>query len=257
MAQTAGEKYIEAMSANTTAPATVADYQAEADRLSFLMPPTRKQTIYDLASDLSTGLAAQAASGRPASIGYGLAKGFNLFSENSKALRAQSDAVKQSLMKTAYAAVEQRRAETDALRAKGADYDFKIALEEMKKTGEFLAGTNNIAGSWNYILSKVDPTTNTYKMVPDGKGNMVQYDPSKDPFYKTAKAILETPKTETRNVPGEGQVSIQTPGFNVDATLNLQGQGAPQAAIDFLRANDTKENRAYFQEKYGSLPGGM
>tara|TARA_R110000737_G_scaffold219307_1_gene235407 strand:- start:599 stop:1366 length:768 start_codon:yes stop_codon:yes gene_type:complete len=255
MAQTAGEKFIESMSASATAPATMTDYQTEADRLSFLLPPTRKQNIYDLASDLSTGLAAQAASGQPASIGYGLAGGFNLFSKNAEALRTQADAVKQSLMKTAYASVEKRRAETEELRIKGADYDFKIALEEMKKTGEFLAGTNNIAGSWNYILSKVDPNTNQYKMVPDGKGGTVQYDPSTDAFYGVAKGILQEPKTETRLVPGQGQVSIQTPGFDVDGTLNLQG--APQAAIDFLKANNTPENREYFKEKYGSLPGEM
>jgi len=81
VAQTVGQQYIDAMSGAKTAPATVSDYQAEAERLSFLVPETPRATIYDLASDLSAGLAAQAASGQPASIGYGLAAGFNKISD--------------------------------------------------------------------------------------------------------------------------------------------------------------------------------
>ena len=50
-------------------------------QMSMLFPAPRRQTIFDLASDLSAGLAAQAASGQAPSIGYGLAAGFNALSD--------------------------------------------------------------------------------------------------------------------------------------------------------------------------------
>ena len=256
MAKTPGQQYLDTMSGVATPPpATMADYQSEADRLSFLAPAPQRQSIYDLASDLSAGLAAQAASGQPASIGYGLTTGFNMFSKNSQALRKQAAAVKQQIMLKAYESVENRRAEQKALQAKAADYDFKAQLEALKQSGGLFGGTSTEAGAWNYILSKIDPVTNDYKMVPDGRGGMEKYNPDEDAFYNVAKGVLQQSKTETRNVPGKGQVSIQTPGFNVDDTLNLSG--APQAAIDWLKDNDTPENRKYFIAKYGSLPEGM
>ena len=244
MAKTPGQQYLDMMGGLTPPPpATMADYQAAANRLSFLAPAPQRQTIYDLASDLSAGLAAQAVSGQPASIGYGLTAGFNMFSKNSQALRKQAAAVKQQIMLKAYESVENRRAEQKALQAKAADYDFKAQLEALKQSGGLFKGSSTPASAWNYILSKIDPVTNDYKMVPDGKGGMEKYNPKNDAWYRVA------------NVPGQGQVSIQTPGFNVDATLNLQG--APQAAIDFLKNNDTPENRKYFIAKYGRLPEGM
>ena len=228
MAKTPGEQYLETMGGLTPPPAaTMADYQSEADRLSFLAPAPQRQSIYDLASDLSAGLAAQAASGQPASIGYGLTAGFNTFSKNSQALRKQTAAVKQQIMLKAYEAVENRRSEQKAIQAKAADYDFKAQLEAIKTNGGFFEGNSLPAKSWNYILSKVDPSTNDYKMVPDGKGGMVKYNPDDDVFYRTSKKILEQPKTQIINEPGKGNVSIQTPGFNVDATLNLNKSTQP------------------------------
>ena len=52
MAQTVGQQYIDAMSGAKTAPATVSDYQAEAERLSFLVPETPRATIYDLEREI-------------------------------------------------------------------------------------------------------------------------------------------------------------------------------------------------------------
>ena len=234
MAKTPGEQYLETMGGLTPPPAaTMADYQSEADRLSFLAPAPQRQSIYD----------------------YGLTAGFNTFSKNSQALRKQTAAVKQQIMLKAYEAVENRRAEQKAIQAKAADYDFKAQLEALKQGGGLFGGTSTEASAWNYILTKIDPLTNDYKMVPDGKGGMKKYNPDEDAFYKVAKGVLQQPKTETRNIPGEGQVSIQTPGFDVNNTLGLSG--APQAAIDFLKDNDTPENRKYFEIKYGSLPEGM
>tara|TARA_R110000803_G_scaffold204331_1_gene270264 strand:+ start:335 stop:1153 length:819 start_codon:yes stop_codon:yes gene_type:complete len=230
-----GDQYLKMMQGNASAPATMQDYQAEADRLSFLLPQTRKPSIYDMASDLSQGLAQQAASGKPASVGYGLAAGFNLFSENSEKLREKRKAAQQTLMTMAYQDVEKKRAEQKAMRSTAMDYDFKMRLEQMKKTGELFGGTNNDASAWNYILSKIDPATNDWKMVPDGKGGVMKYDPSTDPHYSVAKANLEQSKTEVRNVPGQGQVQIQTPGYNVSGALNLNEGATSTPAIGFIK----------------------
>ena len=230
-----GDQYLKMMQGNASAPATMQDYQAEADRLSFLLPQTRKPSIYDMASDLSQGLAQQAASGKPASVGYGLAAGFNLFSENSEKLREKRKAAQQTLMTMAYQDVEKKRAEQKAMRSTAMDYDFNMRLEQMKKTGELFGGTNNDASAWNYILSKIDPATNDWKMVPDGKGGAIQYDPNEDAYYAVAKATLEQAKTEVRNVEGKGQVQIQTPGYNVSGALNLNEGASPTPAIGFIK----------------------
>ena len=63
---------------------TYDDISKRASELSMLMPKTQTRGLYGLASDLSRGLVQQAASGRPSSIGYGLAAGFNLYSEAEK-----------------------------------------------------------------------------------------------------------------------------------------------------------------------------
>jgi len=251
-----GDQYLQMMQNTGSAPATMEDYQAEAERLSFLTPQAQRPSFYDLATDLSIGLTEQAQSGKPSSIGYGLAAGFNRFSKAQKSLREQTQAVKQQIMMKAYESVEQKRKEQQSLNEKAADYSFKAEIERMKNTGQLFGGTSTSAGAWNYILSKIDPVTNDYKMVPDGSGGMKKYDPSSDAHYQVAKSVLEAPKTETRNVPGQGQVSIQTPGFNVNSSLGIN-TGASQIAIDYLKTNDTPANRAAFVSKYGSLPAGM
>jgi len=231
-----GDQYLEMLKNTQAAPATMQDYQTAAEKLSFLMPQQRSSNLYDMASDLSRGLAEQAASGRPPSVGYGLATGFNLSSKNTEALKEKREAAKQALMTMAYQDVEKKRAEQKAMRTTAMDYDFKMQLEQMKKTGELFGGTNNDASAWNYILSKVDPATNDWKMVPDGKGGVMKYDPSTDPHYSVAKANLEQSKTEVRNVPGQGQVQIQTPGFDVSGALNLNQGATPPPAIGSIKS---------------------
>ena len=75
-------------------PSIVPDYTKSYERyLGILEPLTEgspSPTIYDLASSLSKGLTAQAQSGRSPSVGYGLAAGFNDFSDYSRA-RRQAD----------------------------------------------------------------------------------------------------------------------------------------------------------------------
>ena len=64
-AQSVQQQYLDALNqSNQVAPTSVADIQAEAARLSQLFGGNqRRPTLYDMASSLSQGLAAQAASG--------------------------------------------------------------------------------------------------------------------------------------------------------------------------------------------------
>ena len=68
--QSVQQQYLDALNqSNQVAPTSVADIQAEAARLSQLFGGNqRRPTLYDMASSLSQGLAAQAASGRPPSV---------------------------------------------------------------------------------------------------------------------------------------------------------------------------------------------
>ena len=119
----------------------------------------------------------------------------------------------------------------------------------MKNSGELFGGTSTDAGAWNYILSKIDRNTGRFKMVPDGKGGMMPYDPSKDPYYQVSKGVLEQPKTEIRNEPGKGQVQITTPGFNVDGILGVQKPTPTPEAINALRSDPSKYDQ--FVDYYG------
>jgi hypothetical protein len=78
----------------TYRPEIVPDYtEAYSRYLNILQPLTErspKPSIYDLASSLSKGLTAQAQSSAPPSIGFGLAAGFNDFSDYTRA-RRQAD----------------------------------------------------------------------------------------------------------------------------------------------------------------------
>jgi len=78
----------------TYRPEIVPDYTKAYSRyLNILQPLTErspKPSIYDLASSLSKGLTAQAQSSAPPSIGFGLAAGFNDFSDYTRA-RRQAD----------------------------------------------------------------------------------------------------------------------------------------------------------------------
>ena len=98
-------EYFKQLQAMQNQPQSGIDLEAinkKAQELSFLMPTTRKRGLYGMASDLSRGLVEQAASGRPSSIGYGLAAGFNLYSEAAQKRQERADEMRSKLMQMAY-----------------------------------------------------------------------------------------------------------------------------------------------------------
>ena len=64
---------------STITPGYQDSYKRYLEMLAPMPQAPRRASIYDLASNLSKGLTAQAQSGQPPSIGGGLAAGFNSF----------------------------------------------------------------------------------------------------------------------------------------------------------------------------------
>lgn len=241
------EDIIALYSAQTSAPVTAADIQAQSEQLAGLFPQQRKQNIFDLASAVGAGLVGAASD--PRGLGAGLTAGFQAFNEKAAKLKSDRDAIRQQISLLAYEQVQNKRKEQADIRAKALDQAFDLQIEKMKNSGELFGGTSTEAGAWNYILSKIDRTTGNYKMVPDGAGGMKPYDPNADPYFKVAKATLEQAKTEMRNEPGVGQVQITTPGFDVDAVIGAKKPTAPIEAINALRDDPSKYDE--FVEYYG------
>jgi len=227
-----GDQYLEMMQGTATAPATMQDYQAEADRLSFLLPQTRKPSIYDMASNLSQGLAQQAASGKPASVGYGLAAGFNLFSEGMELRRQKREQQKQQLMEAAYSSVEIKRAEAKALAEQAGTYDFEVALENAKNGEQgIFAGLNSTEGRALNFLAR-------YRANPSLKiTNPAEYD--------AAVAFLGS-KFKTIVVDGN---TISVPVYDV---AKLFGENSSTAAV-VTEMPDNINTQAEYDAWVGSL----
>jgi len=152
-------------------PIDMADVDTKAGEISSLFPTPRRANIYDLASDLSAGLAAQAASGQPASIGYGLAAGFNKFSDAAALRRQKTDEMKQSIRLKAYEMVESARKEQVEFRKLAAEAGYDYMLEMAKKGGGMFPDTNMDGVSANYLIEahrKLDEGDDSMIFKPDG-----------------------------------------------------------------------------------------
>lgn len=156
-----GDKYLTMMESIQASPVSNTDIFAEAQRLSSLFPQQRNANFFDLATALSKGLTAQAMSGQPASVGQGLAMGFNAFSEGvAKRQEAKENFVKE-LQMMAYQSLEKKRAEQLALRKEAGTMDFKLALERAKQgEGGVFSGLNSPEGRALDFMAryKEDPT---------------------------------------------------------------------------------------------------
>ena len=247
MAKTPGQQYLEMMKGTGTAPATMSDYQAEANRLSFLAPAPQRQTIYDLASDLSAGLAAQAASGQAPSIGYGFAQGFKMFNDAEAARRNKAEQMKQSLVLKAYGELQDKRQKSIDYRQLAATKALEAEIEA-RGSSDYFAGSGLENQARNYITkAQIAASKKDYSLMYDSNGDFL-------PQYEQARDIINAPKT-----------SYQTSGSTVvpvitTSTIDFERyerKKPNQKAIDFLKTNDTEENRSAFIEKYGALPEGF
>ena len=211
--KTVQQQYLEALQAasQNQAPINYGDIRSEAAQLSQLFGGNqRRPTIYDVASDLSRGLAQQAASGRPPSVGYGLAAGFNLFSEATRKKRAAADALNQKLMEMAYAKTEKERERQLEFSKLATSAGFEYKLQQLKESGGKMDGTGPKVWAWNIILeAERDPTLKTRAPAD----------------YAAAVAILEK---ESRNIvqTEQGAVQVVVPGYDVGRIFPGAGSGS-------------------------------
>ena len=183
-------------------PVTQEDIAEQMRLYQDLFPQSRRQNIFDLASQLGAGLAAQAQSGQPASIGMGLTMGFNLFNEQANRLREQNEKIRRD-----FALFARQQAEAQNQRElQAAQKVLEMQFDLAKAGGKGIFPENSMTGAAiNLILAAKD-------------------DPNKlkSPEVAFAKAFLETPKTVQTD---EGTGYIQ--GFNVDEILGIDA-GPPE-----------------------------
>jgi hypothetical protein len=212
--KTIEQQYLEALqgASQNQAPINYGDIRSEAAQLSQLFGGNRRRpTIYDVASDLSRGLAQQAASGRPPSVGYGLAAGFNLFSEATEKKRAAAQALNQKLMELAYAKTEKERERQLEFQKLAAQAGFEYQLQQLKETGGRIKGTGKDVWAWNIILEAQDNP---------------QYKKDNASDYAAAVAIVG----ESKQIQTEEGV-IEVPGFNVDVIFPPKGATLPGVVV--------------------------
>ena len=181
------------------------DISKRASELSMLIPTTRRRGLYNMASDLSRGLVAQAASGRPSSVGYGLAAGFNLYNEAELKRQDKAEELRSKLMQMAYTDIEKKREDSKAMQTTMLGAQFKYDLAALKESGGSYKGTSTEANDLNIILAgEADPALKT------------------SAAYKLAKARLQKEKRTTVQTERGVEVII-TPGLDIE---ELFGRGS-------------------------------
>ncbi|HAG71291.1 MAG TPA: hypothetical protein DCL66_03730 [Gammaproteobacteria bacterium] len=217
-------KKLEELQKTRTAP-TYDDISTRASELSMLMPQQRRANFYDLATSLSQGLTQQAASGRPSSVGYGLAAGFNLFSEAAQKRRVTADEMQTKLMQMAYTDIEKKRADSKLMQEKMLDSNFDYEIEMLKNNGGYFKGKSVEAAALNLMIqAEKDPAL------------------KETPEYKVALAILTKPRQSTVQTE-EGLQSITIPGLDLssvfsDAPAGPAADTTPPAGATFTGKYD-------------------
>ena len=226
-----GDDYLQMMQNTESAPATMQDYQDEAQRLSFLMPESQQPNFFDLATSLSQGLAAQAQSGKYQSIGLGLAAGLNSFSEGQKVKRAARQKYKQELMQMAYESVEKKRAEARELAEKAGTYDFEVALEQAKNSGQgIFGGLNSVEGRALDFLAR-------YKKNPSLRDtNRADFDAAV--AFLSSKFKTQVVDGNTVSVPVYNTAKL----FGMTSTVNAPAVGTIKDGFKFKGGNPNDEN---------------
>ena len=209
---------------NERKPITQQDLAARIQELQMLVPQQRRSNIFDLASALSKGLVAQAQSGRPSSVGYGLAMGFGLFNEMQEKRRAQMEDMAQKLRSLAYEDLRKQQAESEELKRAMADAGFKLQLEQMKNTKGFFQGTGPESVALNTVLAAM-------------KNPAIRNTPE----FQVARRFLMKPKTSVQSTE-QGLVQVESPGFDVDSLFSEEAPSQQQVPAGFSPSGQTDRN---------------
>ena len=237
--QSIQQQYLDALNQSSqVAPTSVADIQAEAAKLSQLFGNQRRPTLYDMASDLSRGLAEQAASGRPPSIGYGLTAGFNLFSEQTEKKREAVEALKQKLMLMAYEKTEKERERQKEFQKLAAEAGLDYAVAALEKTGG-IEGTGDKVWALNLLRQAAkDPTLKTSSPNDFNLAIMILQRPS---YQQTEQGTIEIPGYDVSKVLG--------PNWQTSSTTSTPGGGATKMPTNI-------KTQADYNTWVASLPSG-
>jgi|TARA_R100001460_G_scaffold10022_1_gene23774 hypothetical protein len=189
-------------------PVSKSDVDEELFKISTLFPNPRRQNIFDLASALSAGLAAQAASGQPPSIAYGLTAGFNSFNEGNQIKRIEADKIKQQAKMMAYQQAEAKKERELEFSKDILEKQFELSL----KSGGFMEGTGDLASALNFIAraEKNPALRNTLE-------------------YKLALAVAERSRASIQQTE-QGAVPVTQPGLDVQKVLK-KFRGEPTNTI--------------------------
>jgi hypothetical protein len=221
---------------NRAQPITPFELSQRVDNLRMLATDRPKKNIYDMASSLGAGLTAQAQSGRPSSVGYGLSLGFKDFNDQINKNKELAEQEAQQLRMMAY---EEAKAERDRARkieetvaqnifetqveaeedASGFGSSYKGIL--MSKVQKVIADPN-YRFSPEYGLAYDALTKPTLRQLPDGS---TISEPGVDlrglGYPPPAKQAVNIPKT------------VGTAGGQAKLTLS---QGDPEYNVQYSKA---------------------
>tara|TARA_R100001086_G_C11822315_1_gene254394 strand:+ start:436 stop:1260 length:825 start_codon:yes stop_codon:yes gene_type:complete len=159
----------------------------------FQMTQPRRQNIYDLSTALSKGIT-ENAKNRASPLGYGLAAGFNLFSDAANQTREEKRKLQQELGMLAYKQLEQERKDEAAIDQLLAEQKLEVLLEQMKLGGAYFPGKDVKSQILNTLLrGEADPK---FKETPE---------------YKIAKAEYEKITRNIVQTEGGAQIIEQVP----------------------------------------------
>jgi hypothetical protein len=170
------------------------DFQSRLGELSMLASAPRRSTIYDMATNLSQGLTAQAQSGRPSSIGYGLAQGFNLFSEAAAQKAEAAEAVKQSMKMAAFESLQRDQENQRAMQRAIADAQLGVGMQELQQSDALELQTLKDAATGTSGFSGKSLDAQVMKILAEGERNPLY---KTTPEYKLALAEYMRPKIVT------------------------------------------------------------
>jgi len=176
------------------------DISKRASELSMLMPKTR-----------SRGL-------------YGLAAGFNLYSEAADQRQVKAEEMRSKLMQMAYTDVENRRAASQAMQEKMLDANFKFELQMLKEQGGVFEGKSLEAQMFNILLAaESDPTI---KLKPEYKLALrfVQ-EPRRTPVQtETGTQIITSPGLNVEDIFGSGEAEVAPVGATFTGRYHTDGK---------------------------------
>jgi hypothetical protein len=196
------EDIIALYGAQTTAPITAADVQAQVAELSGLFPEPKKQNFFDLASEVGAGLVAGATS--LGGFGVGLSAGLQSFNERAKKIQAEKDAIKQKMAMFAYQQVDAKRKEQAETSNEVLKMQFKAALEGK---GGVDFGSSERGKALAFIAAaERNPSLKTIPN-PENPGQMIP-----NPDYTIAVLIAKQERVINTDTG-----SIRIPGIDIEA----------------------------------------